>query len=281
MSSNNIDVLIEESPIHIELFLKYFGYHEKLPRGHVYGDIVSISRDYIFQYCTRGKGEFVADGKTFCINKGDCMITFPGQIRIERADNNDPWGLMWIGINGKSAETFFEKLNVSPENPIIKNLEHTDIPDTLKNLIEIAESVGFEKEFLLSQKLFALLDKLTVLSSNYLKEPPHITDTYVTKATYYLETHYSDKNLSIGSLAANIGLNRSYLYKIFKEKTGLSPQQYLNKIRIKNAVDFMKIPNATITSVANSVGYEPSVFSKAFKKEKGVTPSEYINNSEI
>ena len=140
MKHNNIDVLIEESPLHIEILLKFCGYHEKLPPGNVYGDV--ISGDYILQYCTCGKGEFIVDNKSFHIDKGDCMITFPGQMRIEKADDKEPWGLMWIGINGKSTEFLFQRLNITKENPVIKNLADSSpgVAGSAKNNTVIASA---------------------------------------------------------------------------------------------------------------------------------------------
>ena len=72
-----------------------------------------------------------------------------------------------------------------------------------------------------------------------------------------------------------MGLNRSYLYEIFKEEMGMSPQEYLSRLRIAKACEYLELPQATVTSVALAVGYEPSVFSKALKKIMGINPGKF------
>lgn len=277
MEFKNIDV-IEESPLSIELLFKYCGLHERLPKSNVFGEI--ISGDYIFQYCMRGKGKFIVDGVSHPLKKGEGIFTFPGQKRTEIADEEDPWGMMWIGIGGKSAQDFVSKLNITAENPVIRNLESTEIPVLLKKIIDVAESIGFQRDFLLAKRMFDFFDKLTEMSEYVNELPRSMADNYVAQATYYIDLHFSDKNITVQSLADSIGLNRSYFYEIFKQRTGLSPQEYLTKLRISKALSFMALPQATVTSVANSVGYEPSVFSKAFKKTVGITPKEYLDLKE-
>jgi len=271
------DMTIENSPVTLDLSLKSYGYHERLPKGNLFGH--RIGTDYVMQYCTRGKGTFLVGDLVFPIKKGECMVTFPGSTRVEQADDIDPWGLMWIGFNGKSADAFIARLGVTPENPVLRKLEHSDIPLLLKKIIDVADTVGFQRDFLLAERLFAFFDKCIEFCSHAQSHSPCMADSYVAQATYFLEAHFSDQSISVQSLADSIGINRSYLYEIFKEKTGLSPQEYLTHLRISKALEFMLLPQATVTSVANSVGYEPSVFSKAFKKAMGVTPKTYMEEN--
>ena len=77
------------------------------------------------------------------------------------------------------------------------------------------------------------------------------------------------------SLAQLLGLNRSYLYRIFKEYMGISPQAYLMKIRIEHACNLLIMPQHSVTSIAYQVGYEPLSFTRAFKNATGITPQEY------
>ncbi|WP_312729295.1 helix-turn-helix transcriptional regulator, partial [Enterococcus sp.] len=66
----------------------------------------------------------------------------------------------------------------------------------------------------------------------------------------------------------------TYLSKIFKEATGVSPINYLIEIRLKRAKDMLKNDNLTIKEVASAVGYQDAYhFSKSFKKLYGVSPS--------
>lgn len=255
--------------------LEYCGKElERLPPGHIYGPVLRQNA-YLIQYCSLGKGSMEADGQIFHVNPGDCIVGFPNQTHIEYADKKDPWVLSWICLSGKSADIFFKKLNITPENPIIPHCEQSSIPMLIDEIVQMAVTVGFERDFLLGARLFEFFDELYKHYAAASTPRTKASDIYVEQAIYYLDMHYSRNTVTIKSLAETIGLNRSYLYEIFKNKTGISPQEYLTKLRVNKACELLLIPDATVASVAYSVGYEPSVFSKAFKRVMGITPIQY------
>ncbi len=65
--------------------------------------------------------------------------------------------------------------------------------------------------------------------------------------------------------------------KIFTDIFGISPINYIHKIRIEKAKELFKGDFGKISDVATSVGYNNIYhFSKMFKIHTGVSPSEYI-----
>jgi len=249
------------------------GIGERLPAGNVHGP--TFNNTYFFQYCSAGCGELEEGEHIFKIKAGECIVSFPGQTRIERADKKEPWAFTWISLRGKTAASFFAKLGITPENPIITHCDQSNIPILLSEIIKAAATVDLRRDFVLGARLFEFFDEISRIYAAKSNSSSSTRDIYVAQAQNYLNMHYSQMNVTIKSVAEAIGLNRSYLYEIFKNKTGLSPQEYLTKLRINKACEFLRLPKTSVTSVAYSVGYEPSVFSKAFKKAIGITPIEY------
>lgn len=92
----------------------------------------------------------------------------------------------------------------------------------------------------------------------------------------WIENHYNEK-ITLGDLAAECGLNKKYLCRIFKEFTGNTPIVYLNKIRIESACREMAVHKKTVTEAAVECGFNDSAyFTRVFKKIKGITPKAYI-----
>ncbi|MNL58409.1 Arabinose operon regulatory protein [compost metagenome] len=76
-------------------------------------------------------------------------------------------------------------------------------------------------------------------------------------------------------MAATLGYHRAHLSKAFKQKTGLSPKQYLLKMRLDKAKSLLT-GTLTIDQVASSVGFNDALyFSRQFRKFSGMSPSEY------
>lgn len=247
-----------------------------LPPNHVYGPILESS--YLLQYCMEGCGIIEVDGRKIPLKKGDCVVTFPGQLRLELADSQDPWAFIWISLHGESAETFFARMGLTPQNPVLRNCEATLIPEKMEQIVNTADEVGFQGDFLLGSKILQFFDECLRAHPESTKQKKPLQrpcEVYVEQAAYYLNMHYSRDTLTIASLARQLGLNRSYLCEIFKQIKGVPPQEYLTKLRIEKACALLRISQVSVTSAACSVGYEPSVFSKAFKRAMGMTPREY------
>ena len=82
--------------------------------------------------------------------------------------------------------------------------------------------------------------------------------------------------LSMKYIADKMYLNHIYLGQIFKKETGISLNDYINKVRINKAKKLLKESQAMVYEIAEQVGFsDPQYFSTVFKKNTGVSPKEY------
>ena len=94
----------------------------------------------------------------------------------------------------------------------------------------------------------------------------------------YINSNYSNYNISISFIADRFDSNPAYLSRLFKEQTGQNLLDYINIVRIEKAKQFMKDSDQRIYKVAEKVGYNDSnTFIKTFKKYEGITPTEFKN----
>ena len=71
-------------------------------------------------------------------------------------------------------------------------------------------------------------------------------------------------------------LHPSYFSTVFKNSTGLSFKEYLNKVRIEESKILLLNTDFSIIDIAIAVGFEDqSYFSKVFKKYTGTTPKQF------
>ncbi len=98
-------------------------------------------------------------------------------------------------------------------------------------------------------------------------------------ATYIYE-HYEQK-ISLGSMADQFHISRSYLSKKFKAATGFGFKEYIMHVRIKNACRLLLETNKSITDIAFECGFNDSnYFGDAFRHIKGISPNKYRKNKE-
>jgi len=95
----------------------------------------------------------------------------------------------------------------------------------------------------------------------------------------FLHQNYM-KNITNAVLSQKFGLVASYISRLFKKSTGLSPGEYLTKVRIDRAKSLMlSNPDLMVKEIAGMVGFKDAYyFSKTFKKETGMWPTEFLKN---
>lgn len=95
------------------------------------------------------------------------------------------------------------------------------------------------------------------------------------KVIEFIEENYIS-DLSREGLAAAVDMHPNYMGKLFKTYTGKTINEYINHLRIKDAINKLESADSRIIDIAFSLGFESIVtFNRVFKKETGKTPSEY------
>lgn len=142
-------------------------------------------------------------------------------------------------------------------------------------------------QMILSRKL--LLDKFT--QKEDLAEPQSkialtsLDDAFLKRVVYLIQENIEDQNLNVESLAEQLRLSRSQLYRKIKVLTGHSASEFLRKVRLEKARELLQSQNNyNVSEVTYKVGFSsPSYFTKCFKKEFGYLPTReeiQINDTE-
>ncbi|MEO1069733.1 MAG: AraC family transcriptional regulator, partial [Cyanobacteria bacterium J06638_6] len=96
----------------------------------------------------------------------------------------------------------------------------------------------------------------------------------------YLEAHYTE-NISIATLAQQVGLSPFYLIRSFRQQVGLPPHSYQRHwqlIQVKRSLHTTQ-PLADI-AIAHGF-YDQSHLNRAFKQTFGVTPGQYRQGNSV
>jgi transcriptional regulator GlxA family with amidase domain len=82
--------------------------------------------------------------------------------------------------------------------------------------------------------------------------------------------------VSIAALARHLGMSTRNLNRRFRQATGLTPQSYLQSLRVASAKDLLRHSNLAIGEIAWRVGLQDvSYFSQLFRRHSGVSPLNY------
>lgn len=97
----------------------------------------------------------------------------------------------------------------------------------------------------------------------------------VVRAIEYIYKHRNER-LTVESVAAALGVNRSYMSALFAKETGRSMSGFIRSEKIKAAANMLKFSDYSYAEVAEYFGFaSQSHFIQCFRREIGVTPREY------
>lgn len=250
-------------------------------QGRVIGPLL---RDYyVIRLCAAGQGTVFRNGKPYSIAAGDCYVCFPEDVISEANTGNEPWFLFTLVLNGIKTEAMFKSAGVTRETCMSPWKDNRALAEFSKSMVMeqvfYTPSTPPERELYCISQAYALF---SVLTREYRRGTPSSPqessrDRYINEAVYYMERN-CDKKLQVQDIASYVGLNCCYFQRIFHEHTGMTPWEYIIRLRVSRACDLFASPNATNESVANSLGWEPSVLYRNFKRIVGSTPSQYRKN---
>ena len=255
----------------------YFCGQEDCGPGHSFGP--AMRPHYLLHVIFHGKGIYQCGGHTYHLKAGDAFLIRPMDSIYYRADNTDPWSYAWAGFDGSACKEILEQTIFSdtriftPETPAQQNNLLTRMTNLLATF---SENNGND---------LAIAGNLLLMLSSVQKKPSEsrtdIATLYFQKASEYIKNNYAYP-IQISDVARYVGIDRSYLYRIFMEKEKLSPKQYLLRHRLRMAVEMLCTTSYSITEIALSCGFhDASSFSGCFRKEFHVSPRDFRQNARM
>lgn len=254
-----------------EFYLCYCGREDCKPE-HCYGP--AVRSNYLIHYITKGKGVFLIGSKEYHLHAGQGFLIAPNIQTFYQADREDPWSYCWVGFDGTNAERYLADCNLSAEYPVFSCRNGSRLDEIVREMLKNTGStvpVRFHLQGLLCE-LFS------VLSGELKSTMPTIDDAdnaYVLRAVEYIQDHYA-LPLRVTDVAEYACITRSYLYILFQDTFGISPQEFISNYRISRAQELLTYTKLSVQTISLSCGYSnPMSFAKAFRLKVGITPTEY------
>ncbi len=237
----------------------------------------NYNNNYIIWVVRNGKGVFETGEKKYTLSRNDVFLTLPNELSIQTADKHEPWELCFVEFNGSQAKELLEKTFF--KSGILTATLKSDI---LAN--EIISSAIFlnsitPSEFSLLEFFFKFLSFLDIRRASPIISDEESQNKYVAEIKKYIQANYLFP-IKISDIASKLNINRSHLYRIFKNEVGTNVEDYIINIRVNHAKTLLSTTNLSVSAIASAVGYKNySTFFKRFKSNTGLTPNEYRTNN--
>ncbi|MBN1992838.1 MAG: response regulator [Anaerolineae bacterium] len=98
----------------------------------------------------------------------------------------------------------------------------------------------------------------------------------IDQAKAYIDAHYTDADLSLNEVAAQVNLSPSHFSTTFSRETGETFKEYLTQIRINKAKELLRTTTLKSFEISHQIGYnDPHYFSHVFKKNTNLSPRKF------
>ncbi len=254
--------------------LVYYSGAEKCRRGHRWGP---LARDhYVIHAVSAGAGVFYYGQQRWELAAGDLFLIRPG-IRTEyAADRESPWEYAWLAFNGLQAEALVQTAGFH-SRPALRSAAAVErMTAGRARLAEAAQLPAVSRQLAEAAVLYEILAVL--VRENREREAAAATEksnsnAHIQQAVDFIDRNFS-REISVGELAAYVGLDRSHLSHLFARILNTSPSAYIQTRRLMKARELLLNTTLSVKEIAYSCGFtDPLYFSRCFKKIHGCTPT--------
>lgn len=256
------------TPVYLSKALNlYYGGWEICCPMHTFGP--AIRQHYLVHYVTRGKGRLWMNDTCYVIEKDTMFLIRPGITCVYQADKDDPWEYCWICIDGYDVENMLNNSGFDKVNLLFFDKSNGEVRDAMLNFIFYFSKYK-NNEYMLLSRLYNIFGHMKIQMKKQQAKSIHVE-----RAIDYIYENYS-KNISVTDIAEYLGIDRTYLYRLFKKEYNMSPQKYLLNFRLKTAMNKLEGGNMSIADIAYNCGFnDASAFCHQFKKVYKDTPLNY------
>ena len=246
----------------------YFCGWEKCEPGHSFGP--AVRPHFLFHFVLAGKGHYDRAGERYEIEAGEGFLILPGESTCYQADQSDPWEYCWIGFGGTEAESILRECGLGQRNLIYRDRSGGQLRREMLELVDCFVRSDVNSYMLLGRLYLALSCMMS-------KQPTgdSVLQEYVNRALDFIHNNFSYE-IGVAEIARTVGIDRTYLYRIFRQQVGESPKRYLTAFRLRMAAGMLVETKLPVTEVALSCGFrEVSLFDRQFRAAYGCPPLQY------
>ena len=261
------------NPLISGAYITDIGYYPKAK--YHYRERANGSEQHILLYCQEGKGSAVINGEEYQLNPGEFIVIPNGTPHKYAADETTPWTLYWVHFKGDITKGLFDNF-ISKNGNFKGYVDHNNTRTSLFEDLYLNLEMGYSNENL----CYVNLCLLHFLSSFLFRENYNFANKKQSIDTVNLSISFMQKNidkmLTLKEIAEGVNLSGSHFSFIFRKKTGFSPIEYFNHLKVQKASQFLLFTDLRIKEIADKLGIkDPYYFTRMFTKLMGMSPATY------
>lgn len=152
---------------------------------------------------------------------------------------------------------------------------HKEVIDMINEIYILSKDEPIGYEVYIRNSLSKLILNLYINNQEYMKEHTTLHNEVVMKMVQYIKDNFMLK-ITVNDIAQSANVSKRDCYRKFHQFMNISPNRYLETIRINHALELLNDSQKNITEICYESGFfDSSYFCNKFKKMTGMSPNQY------
>ncbi|WP_413669412.1 AraC family transcriptional regulator [Mucilaginibacter sp. Mucisp86] len=231
------------------------------------------SNEYILLYCIDGEGYVYLGGQDHILKPNTFFIIPRNVAHRYKSSETNPWSIYWVHFSGLNSQLIYER-SLENGQPVVQSVPYDSSRIKLyEQIYAVLEHSYHEKEMeIVNINLLNFISSLVYYKQT---NPVDYDNDFVSNSIAYMKKHISQK-FEVMHLAKQQGISASHYLRLFKQKTGSSPINYFNLLKIQASCQYLYFTDRSIKEICSDLGFDdPYYFSRLFTKLISMSPSKY------
>lgn len=224
--------------------------------------------------CTGGNGWFKFNNQHFDMKKDEAIIMPAGIPHIYGTSEGGWWQVFWIhfgGLQSKEIRSSLRGTHSDAPFPLPFGQESRNVFSLICSSLQ--NGISPIKYDLACSRLWHLMGALRTDR----KMGSELSQGAINECLSIMESRINGC-LTLEELSVKVSMTPQYLCRLFKQKTGHSPIEHFNRMKIQRACNLLDMTSEKIGEISTQIGIgDPYYFTRIFKRIMGVPPREYRN----
>lgn len=241
----------------------------------------SISHEHTHEYCelflvNGGSGIHVINEKPYLLTRGTlCYLNRQDYHLFEEMKDLSQCNLLYLGRDRFNVIKNIDHLLPQPEESSVWQIDSQIMQQVYARLSAHQESSFTDKWLAESHKEMIFLEVLHTLNQwRYKTQDFHSSDDRISQILIRLNGQWREP-LDLEALCREFGMAKRTLQRGVSDYTGVSPQQYLARVRLLQSRYQLRFTTDSVNDIAVRCGFgDVSYFSRAFRRQFGISPNQ-------
>ena len=239
--------------------------------------IKSLRNDdfHLLAYALAGEANYSWGGHGCTVRKGDVLFFPKGFVHSGASKPSNPWSFCYVAFDLES----YPPADPDITQRIQKHTTTLNVHQVSAAFTELvhAWSSKLPGHLMRCRSLVLELLSLVISETHHVIAASRVPHFHaINNIVKAIQRNYAS-SFSVEDLSEESGLSPAYFRRLFKQVTGHTPVNYINRVKVDKAKDLLLSGECNVSEAASAVGFDNVFyFSRLFKRISSVNPSEYI-----